>query len=191
MLYKNDKSNNFLNENRKYLTGFFVTRVNRKLSTCLTSSPVQTHGCHIICEIKTQLHFPIYLSWVQERTKYKKDSSVMAHSETILYNPVYHFHIKQDHHKQYLKVYFTLSEIRNPPIPRQYITYKVPGRLFAQQLTAESTHRLVNSSPMNSALLISESTDSHHQHPRATILNTPNGIVPSWALFWHGFVITT
>ena len=83
----------------------------------------------------------------------------MAHSEAILYNPVYHFHIKYAHHEQHQKVYFTLSEIRNAPIPCQYITYKVPGRLFAQELTAESTHRLVNSSPTNSTLLVSESTD--------------------------------
>ena len=40
-----------LNENRKYLAGFLVTRVNRKFS--ITSSPVQTHGYHMICEIKT------------------------------------------------------------------------------------------------------------------------------------------
>ena len=44
---------------------------------------------------------------------------------------------------------------------------RIPGRLVAQQLTAKPTHCLVNSSPTNSTLLVS---DSQRHHPKATTL---------------------
>ena len=82
-----------------------------------------------------------------------------------------------------------------------YITYKDSG-----SSCRPTTHHWVHSSSSqliakesNVTLLVSESTDSHHQHPKAAttktnvllivIGNKPNGRVPSWASFWHGFVI--
>ena len=82
-----------------------------------------------------------------------------------------------------------------------YITYKDSG-----SSCRPTTHRWVHSSSSqlianesNVTLLVSESTDSHHQHTKAATTKTnvllivigkkPNGRVPSWASFWHGFVI--
>ena len=124
---------------------------------------------------------------VQKRTKYKKDT------------------LKRFYTIQFI-IFISSRPIKNITwrctLPCQrYETHQPPPIHKLQgswSSLCRTTHRRVHSSPSQlitnelnqRCLFLSQLIAIHHQHPWWTILNTPNGIVPSWASFWHGFVIT-